>query len=232
MIEIKALASSSAGNSIHVTDGRYPILLDAGISIDRIRKALDFQVSSLSGVLITHLHSDHSKSAKKLMEAGVDVFMSQPTAEALKLSGHRLHIVSDGQLFNVGTWAVKAFAVEHDVEVALGFFMASRGETVLYITDSGYVRQRFSGVNYLLIEANFDEQLIRENVAGGEVDRFVKRRTYATHMSINRVLDFLRANDMSQCREIWLLHLSDANSSEEEFKRKVQEATGIVTRIA
>jgi len=42
----------------------------------------------------------------------------------------------------------------------------------------------------------------------------------------------LKANDLSQCREIWLLHLSDGNSDENEMRRRVQEATGIATYIA
>jgi len=232
MIEIRVLASGSTGNCYVLDDGQAPLLLEAGIRFPLIQQGLNFGVSGLAGCLVTHLHSDHSKSVKKLMEAGVDVYMSQPTAEALKLSGHRLHEISEGQLFNVGSWAVKAFAVEHDAEGALGFFMASRGETVLYITDSGYVRQRFSGVNYLLIEANFDEDIIRENVASGEVDRMVKRRTYANHMSLQRVASFLHANDLSALREVHLLHLSEKNSSADDFKLAVQRITGCPVYIA
>jgi hypothetical protein len=47
-----------------------------------------------------------------------------------------------------------------------------------------------------------------------------------------KVIGMLRANNLSRCREIWLLHLSDANSDEREMQRRVQEETGIATYIA
>ena len=51
-------------------------------------------------------------------------------------------------------------------------------------------------------------------------------------MSLQTVKEMIMANDLSQCREIWLLHLSDGNSSETQMIREVQEATGIATRAA
>ncbi len=226
-ITIKALASGSSGNCYWISDSTTPILIEAGISIDRIRKGVDFKLHEIQGCLVSHSHGDHSKSVRNLMAAGVDVYMSQPTAEALKVEGHRLHAVSDKQIFNVGAWAVRAFDVEHDCEGALGFYLISHGESLLYLTDTAYTKYRFNGINFLMIECNFDEQIIRQNVANGEVDRMVKRRTYANHMSIGRVLDFLKANDLSQLREVHLLHLSNANSDEGEFKKKVMEVTGV-----
>ena len=231
-ITIKALASGSSGNCYWISDSTTPLLIEAGIPLARIMQGVDFKLHEIQGCLVSHSHGDHSKSVRNLMAAGVDVYMSQPTAEALKVEGHRLHAVSDKQIFNVGAWAVRAFDVEHDCEGALGFYLISHGESLLYLTDTAYTKYRFNGINFLMLECNFDEQIIRQNVASGEVDRRVKRRTYASHMSINRVLDFIKANDLSQCREIWLLHLSDANSNAEEFKRKVQEATGIPVHIA
>jgi len=231
-ITIKALASGSSGNCYWISDSTTPILIEAGISIDRIRKGVDFKLSEIQGCLCSHAHADHSKSIKKLMDAGIDCYMSQPTAEALKVEGHRLHAVSDKQIFNVGAWAVRAFDVEHDCEGALGFYLISHGESLLYLTDTAYTKYRFNGINFLMLEANFDERIIRENVASGEVDRMVKRRTYANHMSIGRVLDFLKANDLSKCAEIYLLHLSQQNSDALDFKKRVQELTGIPTYIA
>ena len=49
-------------------------------------------------------------------------------------------------------------------------------------------------------------------------------------MELNTVIGMLRANDLSRCREVWLLHLSDANSDEKEMQRRVQEETGIDAR--
>ena len=232
MIDIRVLASGSTGNCYLLDDGESPLLIEAGIPIAKIREGTGFRIGRLAGCITSHLHADHCKAVRNLMALGVDCFMSQPTADALKLSGHRLHVVKHDQLFNVGPWAVKAFEVEHDCAGALGFLIVRNGETTLFLTDTAYSKYRFHGVNRLMIEANFDEDIIRGNVASGEVDRAVKRRVYGSHMSINRVLEFLKANDLSQLREVWLLHLSEKNSSADDFKLAVQRITGCPVYIA
>ena len=232
MIDIRVLASGSTGNCYLLDDGESPLLIEAGIPIAKIREGTGFRIGRLAGCITSHLHADHCKAVRNLMALGVDCFMSQPTADALKLSGHRLHVVKHDQLFNVGPWAVKAFEVEHDCAGALGFLIVRNGETTLFLTDTAYSKYRFHGVNRLMIECNFDEDIIRENVASGEVDRIVKRRTYASHMSINRVLDFIKANDLSQLREVVLIHLSDSNSDAEEFKHRVAEVVGVPVFVA
>ena len=43
-------------------------------------------------------------------------------------------------------------------------------------------------------------------------------------MEIDTLCDYLRSLDLSQCREIYLLHLSDATSHEGHFINKVARA--------
>jgi len=232
MIEIKALASGSSGNCYHITDGKTPLLIEAGISIDRIRHGVDFKLSEVAGCLISHAHMDHAKSVKKLMEAGIDCWMHPATANELGIISHRLQFITPRYSFQepviINTWSIMCFALNHDCEGALGFhLLSSNGDCLLYITDTAYVGPRFKGITHLMIECNFDEDLIRENVASGEVDKAVKRRVYANHLSLDRVVSFLQANDLSQLREVHLLHLSDSNSDEEAFKVAIQQIVGV-----
>jgi phosphoribosyl 1,2-cyclic phosphodiesterase len=64
------------------------------------------------------------------------------------------------------------------------------------------------------------------------VSKALKSRLLKSHFSLENVKQFLRANDLSRVREIWLLHLSDGNSDAERFKREVMELTGKPTYIA
>ncbi len=114
MIDIYPIASSSAGNAYRVTDGQTMLLLEAGLSYKEIQRSLSFRVTQLSACLITHEHGDHSRSAKELMRAGVKVFTSSGTADAVGLSGHRLQIVKPGERVQVGSWTILPFGVEHD----------------------------------------------------------------------------------------------------------------------
>jgi len=233
MIQFRPLASSSAGNCYHVTDGCTELLIEAGIRFTDIRKALDFRVTRLAGVLISHEHMDHSRAAADLAKSGVDVYASAGTIAARGLSGHRIKVIEPKRQFEIGTWTIMPFDVEHDAEQPLGFLLANRdGEKLVFITDSYYCRYTFSGLTHIAVECNYSLNLLDENIAAGRVHPAMRPRLLRSHFSLENVLDFLKANDMSKVQEIHLLHLSDQNSDETLFKRKVQEMTGKPVYIA
>lgn len=226
------LASGSGGNAYRVSDGETSLLLEAGIPFPEIRRGLGFGVSGLAGCLVSHEHGDHAKAVRDVMRAGVDVYASRGTIEALKVDGHRLAVIRAREQFRIGTWTVLPFETEHDAAEPLGFLLAAGGEKLLYATDTCYIRYRFRGLTHLMLEANHSDDLLRQAVEEGRVPAVLRRRIRRNHMSIERVLDMLRANDLSRVREIWLLHLSNDNSDAERFRREVEELTGKPVRVA
>jgi len=176
-------------------------------------------------------HGDHSKAAKDLMKAGVEVYTSRGTAEALGLESHRLNIIQAKEQFRLGDWTVLPFDTEHDAAEPLGFLLASGGEKILYATDTFYIRYRFSGLTHILLEVNFAQDILDANVESG-LSPAHRRRVMRSHMSLQTAKEFLRANDLSKVREIWLCHLSDGNSDAERFKREIQALTGKPVYIA
>ncbi|WP_249961578.1 MBL fold metallo-hydrolase, partial [Histophilus somni] len=90
MIDIKVFGSGSSGNCYLANINKTKILLEAGIPFKQIQKGMMFKVSNIDACLVTHEHLDHAKSAKDLIKNGVDCYMTQGTAEALKLKSHRL----------------------------------------------------------------------------------------------------------------------------------------------
>lgn len=237
MIQITPLASSSAGNAYRVTDGTTDLLLEAGLRFSDIRQALDFKVSRIAGCLITHEHGDHCKAAVDLAKAGVDIYASQGTLGALRISPHRMKPVQAKQQFTIGTWTILPFDVQHDVSEPLGFLLVNAaGEKLLFATDTYYIKYRFTGLTHIMIECNYSMRLLNENIASGRVPEVMKRRLLRSHFSLENVKDFFQANDLQQVQEIWLLHLSDNNSDEPMFKREIQAITGkpvfVAERIA
>lgn len=232
-MDIQILASSSKGNCYRVSDGSTSLLIEAGISIKLIRQELGFQLSGIAGMLITHEHGDHSKSVKDMIKAGIDCYMSQGTAEALNLHGHRIKVVKPHEPFKLGTWRILPFDTQHDAVDPLGFLLASKtGEKLLFITDSYYCKYKFQGMTHLMIECNYDLDILKDNVEAGLVDLVQKNRILQSHFSLANVKDFLSANDLSQVQEIHLIHLSEHNSDVERFKREVQELTGKPVYVA
>jgi len=232
-IEIKVLASSSKGNAYIVTDGETTLLVECGIKFKNIQRGLGFRVSGLAGCLLSHEHNDHALAVREIMRAGIDVYASKGTFDVLGISNYHAKVIKALKQFNIGTWTILPFDTVHDAAEPLGFLMASKlGGKVLYITDSAYCKYRFNGVTHFMVEANYSEEIIRQNAKNGIIQQTLKNRIIRNHMSIERLLDMLRANDLSQVREIWLLHLSNNNSDEERFRREIQGLTGKEVYIA
>lgn len=233
MIEIKALASSSKGNCYWVSDGRTPLLLECGINYRNIQKQLDFQTSNIAGCLVSHEHKDHCKGVSDVMKVGIDCYMSAGTAEAIRENGHRIKHIQAKQQFQLGTWNILPFNVEHDVAEPLGFLLANQaGDKLLFATDTYYIKYRFKNLSHIMIECNYSQEILNENIATGRVPQVMKKRLMKSHFSLENVKDLLRANDLSKVQEIWLLHLSDNNSDEKLFKKTIQETTGKTVYIA
>lgn len=234
MIAIQTLASSSRGNCYHITDGHTPLLLEAGIKFKEIQRALYFRTMDIAGTLISHEHADHSKAAADVMKAGIDVYASAGTFEALGLSdSHRAIPIRAKEQFHIGTWTVLPFDVSHDATEPLGFLLANQaGEKLLFATDTYYIRYRFNGLTHIMVETNYALDILRENVENGVVPEIMKKRLLKSHFSLEHVKGFLQANDLSKVQEIHLLHLSDNNSDAARFKREVQEVTGKMVCVA
>jgi phosphoribosyl 1,2-cyclic phosphodiesterase len=167
------------------------------------------------------------------MRAGIDCYMSRGTAETLAISGHRLNIIKAKQQFKIGTWTILPFETQHDAAEPLAFLLANQaGDKLLYITDSFYCRYCFQGLTHIMIEANYSLDILNGNVESGSIPKEMKKRVLRSHMSIETVKEFLKANDLSKVQEIWLIHLSEQNSCEKRFKEEVQKITGKPTYIA
>ncbi|WP_339294376.1 MBL fold metallo-hydrolase [Paenibacillus sp. FSL W7-1279] len=233
MIDIQCLGSSSAGNAYRISDGHTALLLEAGFPFKSLQRALKFRMTEIAGCLITHEHIDHSKAAKDIMKAGVDVYTSQGTADAKGLSGHRLKVIKAMEPFQVGTWSILPFDIQHDVEEPLGFLLANTaGDKLVFLTDTYYCRHRFRDLTHIMVECNYSMDIVRERVASGHLHPGQMKRLLKSHFGLEHVKDFLKANDTRKVQEIWLLHLSDGNSDEERFKREIQEVTGKMVRVA
>lgn len=232
-MNIVSLASSSRGNCYVIDDGSTRLLLDCGISIKEIKRGLGFRLSEVTACLLSHFHGDHAKSVKELMRLGVDIYMSEPTKDALGVTGHRIREIKAREQFKISTWTILPFETQHDCPGSLGFLLASRqGEKLLYITDSYYCKYKFTGLHYIMIEVNHSYDILERNVESGSLPVAMKNRLIQSHFSLENVKEFLKANDLSKVKEIWLLHLSDGNSDAELFKREIQELTGKMVFVA
>lgn len=228
-MDIKIIASGSSGNAYLIGDGKTRLLLDAGIPFKRIQIGCGFRTSSIDGCLVTHRHGDHAAAISKLLQRGITVYSNEDVAGLYP----GVQSVEARREFRIGTFRILPFEAEHDVP-CYGYQVTSTetGEKLVYITDSAYVMYTFSGLTHIMIEANYAQDIIIDNVRDERVPLSLAARVMETHMSIETLLDLLRSNDMSKVRQIYLLHLSDNNSDAEAFKKMVQQETGAEVYIA
>lgn len=214
-----SLASSSSGNAYIVCDASTKILLECGLTWKKLQQLMRFRASDLSGAMVSHEHKDHSQCAAKLIDAGVPVYMSEGTAEALEVEG-AVHI-EHGEQFAIGTIDIVPFATFHDAAEPLGFVLKSRidGDVLVFATDTVNLAYQFPGVNILAIEANYEKSILAKSE---KLPDKVRHRISNSHMEIDTLCRYLSELDLSRVREIYLLHLSDAMSDERWFIRRVR----------
>ena len=220
-MKFEALASSSSGNAYIVSDNETRILLECGVSHNKLQKLSGFKLTEFQACLVSHEHKDHAKAVADLIGRGMAVYMSLGTADALGIEGAEL--IEHMEQFTVGSLDIVPFTTFHDAAEPLGFLIKSRvdGDVLAFATDTVNLRYKFPGLNILAIEANYDKHILERCEKMPEKVRY---RITNSHMEIDTLCDYLRSMDLSRCREIHLLHLSDATSHEGHFLNKVARA--------
>lgn len=217
-MKFESLASSSHGNAYIVSDSDTRILIECGVSHKQLQKLAGFSLSDIKACLVSHEHKDHAKCVDELIKRGMEVYMSCGTAQALENESAQL--IENMEQFNVGSFDIVPFTTFHDAAEPLGFLIKSRidGDVLAFATDTVNLRYKFPGLNILAIEANYDRKILDRCE---KLPEKVRHRITNSHMEIDTLCDYLRSLDLSECREIHLLHLSDAMSDEGGFMRKV-----------
>ncbi len=234
-MELLVLGTGSSGNAYLLQAGGSALLLEAGLPIRQIIRSIpDWRL--VKGCLITHEHGDHAKSAEAVAQMGVKTYMSAGTAEAIREDGclTEFNAVQMLSAFTVGEFTVMPFEAQHDAAEPCGYLIRYEptGETALYATDTYYLRQTFPGVHYWIVECNYVDELIDAQREDGDLSPALRSRLKKSHMSLRRLLDALRANDLRKTRAIVLVHLSNERSDERAMVQAVKEVTGIDEVVA
>lgn len=230
---LKVIGSGSKGNAYLLENEQEALLIECGVSIMEIKKAVDFKINKISGCIVTHEHNDHAKSIRDVLSAGINVYATNGTFQGKSLNpsmAPRAKVISQRDEFQAGSFRVISFPINHDVNEPCGFLIyhADCGVT-LFLTDSYYSNFTFSGLNNIIVEANYDADIIDEKLSH---KKFLRDRILRSHMNLETCLDLLKSNDLSAVNNIVLVHLSDSNSHELDFARKVSELTGKTVSVA
>lgn len=227
-MELKIISSGSKGNCYILHGVTESLLLECGVKFKNIQIALDFDFSKIACCFVSHEHKDHSKELSTILSAGIDVYTSKGTAEALSInSRYNLKIVKSKDLRETKEFRMLFFTTQHDAAEPLGLLIENKitKERLLFATDTFYIKYRFKNLNYIMVECNYSDEILKSNIEKGLIPESLKRRLLKSHFSLKYVKTFLQANDLTRVRKIILIHLSDGNSNSKQFEKEIKELT-------
>lgn len=222
-MQICTLASSSSGNCTLVSHGSTHLLIDAGISLRRITASLkhfDLSPGDLTGVLITHEHSDHIGGVKMLVKYHRTPVYA-PSYVAKALCGMMPDIESclsnfqAGMDFILGELFVKSFLTPHDTPESVGYRIEAGRSSLVFVTDLGCVTpsvlEAASGSDLAVIEANHDIDMLKN----GMYPPYLKRRILSDHGHLSNKDSGKLALTLASrgTKKIVLAHLSKENNT-------------------
>ena len=112
-MNLKCLGSSGSGNCYILHNNEEAIILEAGVKFSEVKKALNFNLSNIKGLIVSHLHGDHSKYIKYFLNAGIPVLADESVFTHYRIAPS---IIAKHQYeYKFGGFSIKPFSVEHDV---------------------------------------------------------------------------------------------------------------------
>lgn len=226
-MRLHVLGSNSFGNCYLLESDTEALIVEAGVRLSDIKKALKWNISKVVGAVISHEHNDHAGYVSEFINSGIYVLANERV-----FSIHRIESCSfrrpieAGKGYKVGGFKIIPFNVVHDVP-CYGFLIDHNDiGRILFITDTMMCEYTFPGLNHIMIECNYAMDILDKNIESGKLPMAMRSRLLQSHMELSTTKDILESNDLSDVVNIILIHLSDGNSDEERFVREIQEITG------
>lgn len=226
---LTVLGSSSSGNGYIIQSEDEALILEAGVRIDALKQALDFNTAKVKGCFITHNHGDHAGHLR-YYELAFPCYANSHVIESRNL--RQTTEIKPGGKVKAGNFTVMAIEAFHDIPT-LGYFIShpDMGKLV-FLTDTFMCSHIFKDVNHILIECNYSDEALTEAIERGETHPAMRARLMTTHMELKTVAKFLQAHDLAKVYNIILLHLSRFNSDRKQFIDVLTKATGKNIQIA
>ena len=232
-MKLIVINSNSAGNAYALDTGKEILLLESGCKMADVKRAIDFRISDVVGCLVTHEHGDHAKYSVEYAKFGVNVYGPQDIAGKKQFPYDKYHVLKPSRTVDIGNFSVVPFLNFHDCEI-YGYLIFHWGMgTFLFSTDSYKIGATIKCLDHFLIEANYEDAMLKENVRNGSISKAQSDRIMLSHMSLEYCINYLRDCEAEKsAKTITLCHLSERNSDPKLFRDTVAGAFGVPTFIA
>lgn len=222
-MKFAVLSSGSKGNSTLIQTKNTKILIDLGVTksyTEEKLKELNVDPNEIKAVLITHTHTDHIDGLKVFLKKYKPVLYVNKIIFSL-LNEYITdfdYVLYENSTFMIDDIKVNVIKTSHDVKGSVGFILSSDDKSLVYITDTGYINNKYFDLlrnhNLYILESNHDVKMLME----GKYPYYLKQRILGDkgHLSNEDCAYYLSQFVGKKTKNIVLAHLSDDNNTYEK----------------
>lgn len=222
MLSFLNIASGSKGNATLIYSETTLFLVDMGISFSELKKGLDLlgkKENEIEAVFITHDHSDHIK--------GIPLLDENLPLISDKGNYPRLDYISEPfKTFTLGDIDITPLKTSHDATSPIGFLFENNGESLLYMTDTGYIPSKTQSymrdATYYVIESNYDSEMLYNSSRPDTLKHRIDSRK--GHLSNDQSSRYMAKLIGDSTKAIYLAHLSEECNTPEKALLAHQKA--------
>jgi len=228
-MKLTVINTGSKSNCYVLQNENEALFIECGRHYAEAMKAIAHNRRKVVGCIVSHEHGDHARYVNEYLNAVIPVAMTQGTWDALKENGKINSpfmpvICRHRETMYCGNFEITPFDVHHDAAEPVGYYIwHPECGSIIFATDTDRLADRFDAPSHIMLECNYDTDTL---MANRKLPQETKDRIINSHMSLYHCAETLKAMDLTQCRNIVLIHLSDDNSREDMFIDTVRKATG------
>lgn len=221
--KLHVLGSSSKGNGYILEVGDDILIIECGFRLRDVYRKINFEARKIRAVIVSHNHGDHAKYIHEYIAQGFPIMCPYSMVEEFNIPMSQLADMDN-------PFKIVPFELHHDAP-CVGFLVYHPAfGKLLFATDTYMIPYRFEDIRLAIVEANYSERILNDNLTTRAIPEVYAERVRVSHMELKQTISALKRVDSLE--RVLLIHLSSQNSDADEFKNKIKSELGVPVDIA